>query len=505
MSAAAVQALPEPLPESSLESSPQSGEAAVDRRIWLAFLAMLVGNFMAILDVQIVASSLNEIQAALGLDYDRISALQTGYLIAEVIAIPLSAYLARALSVRVYFSLCALGFTLASAACAMAWDFTSLLVFRVIQGFMGGGLIPTTMSALFLIFRPGRRRLPYVLIGMVSLLAPAVGAAGGGAITAWLSWHWLFLVNLLPGLAVAALVWRHGHIDAPRHALLAQIDYAGLLGLALMLGALQFVLEEGPVRGWWDSGAIRALALASLAGSLLFAWRARHAAQPIVDLRCLRNRNFVTGCALSFVIGVMLYGVVYLIPTFLGFVRGYDSLRIGQVTMISGITMFLSAPLAGWLQERLDPRWMMAWGLGVVAFGTHLNASLTLHSDGWSFLLPQLIRGHGLTFCLVPMAHLALGTLSVQEVQAGSGLFNLMRNLGGAFGIAWLKTRLTDASAAHAFDLMVAGTPLFDLPRLAAVAAYNEAFAGLAAVVLVTGALLLLARRPLHDPIAGAR
>ncbi|WP_295680614.1 DHA2 family efflux MFS transporter permease subunit [uncultured Nevskia sp.] len=507
-------------------------------RAWIGFTAMLFGNFIAILDVQIVASSVNEIRAGLSASLDEIGWVQTSYLIAEVIGIPLSAFLSRAFSTRVYFAACALGFTVASLACAMAWNLPSMIVFRAIQGFLAGGLIPTTMAALFLMFPESRRATPYVLIGMVSLLAPAVGAGTGGYVTSVLSWHWLFLINLLPGVLVASIVWRCVDIDKPQPALLRSVDLPGLIGLALALGSLQFVLEEGMHRDWFDDALITGFTIVSIAGALLFAARARIAAEPIVDLRCLANRNFSVGCAISFVVGTMLYGVVFLIPTFLGHVRGYDSLQIGQITMLSGITMFLSAPLAGRLQHKLDSRWMMAWGLAMVALGNWLDASLTAGSGFDAFLLPQLVRGHGFTFCLVPATRIALGTLPDELLKSGSGLFNLMRNLGGAFGIAGIQIALRhfrslneqglhasldiarvpvqDALSAagriapDAFGEVVSGQSARIAARLAgalvereaAVIAFNNVFLLLSGLVIAALFLLLLANKPQLDPLA---
>ncbi|WP_428383068.1 DHA2 family efflux MFS transporter permease subunit [Nevskia ramosa] len=511
-------------------------------RAWIGFTAMLFGNFIAILDVQIVASSVNEIRAGLSASLDEIGWVQTSYLIAEVIGIPLSAFLSRAFSTRVYFAACALGFTIASLACAMAWNLPSMIVFRAIQGFLAGGLIPTTMAALFLMFPESRRATPYVLIGMVSLLAPAVGAGTGGYVTSVLSWHWLFLINLLPGVLVASIVWRCVDIDEPQPALLRRVDLPGLLGLALALGSLQFVLEEGMRRDWFDDALITGFTIVSVAGALLFAARARIAAEPILDLRCLANRNFSVGCAISFVVGTMLYGVVFLIPTFLGHVRGYDSLQIGQITMLSGITMFLSAPIAGRLQHKLDPRWMMAWGLAMVALGNWLDASLTAGSGFDAFLLPQLVRGHGFTFCLVPATRIALGTLPDALLKSGSGLFNLMRNLGGAFGIAGIQIalrhfrslneqglhtsldiarvpvqdalaaagRIAPDAMANATNGVMTGQGVRIATRLAgalvereaAVIAFNNVFLLLSGVVIAALFLLLLANKPQLDPLA---
>jgi DHA2 family multidrug resistance protein len=503
------------------------------QRAWIAFGAMLLGNFMAILDVQIVASSVNEIRAGLSASADEISWVQTAYLIAEVIAIPLSGFLSRSLSTRIYFGGSAFGFTCASLACALSWNLPSLIVFRVVQGFFAGGLIPTTMSALFLMFPQQQRTLPYVLCGMVSLLAPSIGAATGGTITHVLTWPWLFLINLVPGLIVTALALRFIDIDRPQTALLRRTDFAGLAGLAAFLGSLQYLLEEGPRNAWFEDRTIGFFALMSIAGAAIFGWRVRAAAEPIVDLRALRNANFRVGCCASFVVGVMLYGIVYLIPTFLGLVRGYDSLQVGQVTMLSGITMFLSAPLAGRLQEKIDPRYLLAYGLGMIAFGDWLDAALTSQSGLQSFLVPQLIRGHGFTFCLVPMTVLTLGTLPEALVKSGSGLFNLMRNLGGAFGIAGIQTLLRDANADQlqklASNLTLARLPVRDaylqaqqlagafgdeaaaisarvlegiVRREALVLAYNQTFITLAWLMLIPLLALPLASKPTQNLLA---
>ncbi len=422
---------------------------AAYRRAWIGFIAMMFGNFMAILDIQIVASSLNEIQAGLAASADELTWVQTGYLIAEVIAIPLSGYASRLLSTRLYFTLCALGFTLASLACALAWNFQSMVVFRVLQGLFGGGMIPTTMGALFIMFPAEKRVLPVVMVGMISTLAPTLGPTVGGYLTAAFSWHWLFLINLIPGLVVAAVAWNYVRVDKADWSLARNIDVVGLTLMAVFLGSLQYVLDEGPRHDWLQDDMVRPLFFIMLFAGAGFFWRSFHSKNPIVELRTFHNRNFTMGCIVAFVVGVMLYGIVYLVPTFFGRVRGYNSEQIGHVMMITGATMFLTAPLAGKLVNRLDLRVMLAYGLGMVAFGTWMNATLTADADLGDFLLPQMIRGHGFAFCMVPMTGLALGTLAPHEVKNGSGLFNLMRNLGGAIGLAVINTLMQHGNALH--------------------------------------------------------
>jgi DHA2 family multidrug resistance protein len=422
---------------------------AAERRAWFGFFAMIFGNFMAILDIQIVASSLNEIQAGLSASAEELTWVQTSYLIAEVIAIPLSGFMSRLLSTRIYFVLCAVGFTLASVACAFAWNIESMIVFRALQGFLGGGMIPTTAATIFIMFPPDKRTMPLVAMGLVSTLAPALGPTIGGYLTQLFSWHWLFLINLVPGLAVSVIVWSLVHIDKPDWSLLRTIDFIGLALMACFLGSLEYVLDEGPRKDWLADGHVRIMALVAVLGGIGFFWRSFTAQHPIVQLRTYHDRNFAAGSVVAFVVGVLLYGIVYLVPLYFGSVRGYNSLQIGHVMMITGIAMFLSAPLAGQAQKRLEPRVMLAYGLGMVALGTWLNANLTTESGMVEFLLPQLLRGHGFMFCMLPMTNLALGTLPMHEVKNGSGLFNLMRNLGGAIGLAVINTLLAERNAFH--------------------------------------------------------
>ena len=322
-------------------------QKAAYKRAWIAFCALIFGNFMAILDIQIVASSLNELQAGMSASSSEIAWVQTSYLIAEVIAIPLSSYLSRMMSTRIYFVISATGFALASLACAFAWSLPSLLVFRTIQGFLGGGMIPTTMAALFMLFPPEKRMMPIVLVSMASTLAPAVGPTLGGFLTNHFSWHWMFLINLAPALIIASIVWAYLDIDKPDWKLWHVIDWLGLLSMALFLGSLEYTLDEGPRHDWFAEEAVVISSVIGLLGGLVFFWRSFTNANPIVNLRVFANRNFAIGSVISFVVGVSLYGMVYLVPLFLGKVRGFNSLQIGEIMMVMGIAMFITAPHIG--------------------------------------------------------------------------------------------------------------------------------------------------------------
>ncbi len=415
-------------------------EPAVSRRALAGYLAMVLGLFMAVLDIQIVASSLREIQAALSASLDEISWVQTSYLIAEVIMIPLSGWLARLLSTRWLFVASAGGFTLMSLASATAWSIGSMIVFRALQGFFGGAMIPTVFASTFRIFPEGRQAGATVMAGLVATMAPTLGPTLGGWITQSFSWHWLFLINLVPGaivcLAVALLV----DIDRPRPELLRRIDLLGIVSTAIFLGSLEYVLEEGPGKDWFDSRLILALTAVTAVSALLFLWRELRCAHPVVDLWAFRDRNFAIGCLFSFVIGVGLYGSVYLLPLFLSSVRGYNSLQIGLIMMVTGAFQFLSGPIAGLLEKRIDRRLMLMLGFGMFGLALWLNAFMTAEAGFAELFLPQAVRGMAIMLCFLPITTIALGRLPTEELNNASGLFNLTRNLGGAIGLASIDT-----------------------------------------------------------------
>jgi len=431
----------------------EAAEPKVTPRRLIAYFALVFGMFMAILDIQIVSSSLGEIQAGLAAAPEEISWVQTSYLIAEVIMIPLSGFLARALSTRILFSISAAGFTAASVLCATATSIDQMIVYRAFQGFIGGGMIPTAFAASYLIF-PKRAQGPVMaLVGLTVTLAPTIGPTVGGYLTELFSWHWLFLVNVIPGIAATLLAWFLVDFDKPDWGLLRRFDFVGLATMAIFLGSLEYVLEEGQKNDWFQDRGIFLLAVLGAAAGVVFFWRTLTARTPIVDLSAFTNRNFAVGCLLTFVLGIGLYGLTYLYPLFLARVRGYSALEIGETVFVTGAFMFLTAPVVGMLARRTDPRRLIFFGLALFAFSTF---DLTRITGDWAFgelFLPQALRGVALMSCMIPINMIALGTLPPQRIQNASGLFNLMRNLGGAFGLAGINTVLQNREVLHASRL----------------------------------------------------
>jgi len=434
---------------SSPAGSASGAEERIDPRRLVAFLAMVFGMFMAILDIQIVSASLTDIQAGLAASSDEISWVQTAYLTAEVVAIPLSGFLSRALGTRALFAISAAGFTLASFMCGLTSSMGEMIVWRALQGFIGGGMIPTVFASAYTIFPRSRQPMISALIGLVATLAPTIGPTVGGYLTDALSWHWLFFINVVPGIAVTVATLALVDFDKPDLKLLQHFDWWGLLSMAGFLGALEYVLEEGPRYDWLDDNTIALFAAISAVSAVVFFARVLTARAPIVDLSAFRNRNFALGSLFSFVLGIGLYGLTYLYPVYLSAIRGYDALMIGETMFVSGVAMFLTAPIAGRLVAKVDPRFLLMTGFFAFAVGTWQMTWLTKDWDFWELLWPQIFRGIGLMLAIIPITNVALGTLPVDRVKNASGLFNLMRNLGGAVGLAALNTVLDDRIDLH--------------------------------------------------------
>ncbi len=495
-------------------------------RTALGFIMMAVGMFMAILDAQVVATSLPTIQFALDIHPSAISWIQTAYLIAEVIAIPLTGVLTRVLTMRWLFVGAVSLFTLASVGCASSTTFAALIVCRVAQGFTGGTLIPAVFAAVFILFPVRHQPLATTLAGALAVLAPTVGPIVGGWITDTYDWNWLFLINVVPGV-VAALgaSWLLPR-QAPDFAALRTLDLPSLVALAVGLSALEIGLTRAPQNGW-ASGLVVGLLATSVACGATFVWRTVRSKVPLANLRLFRDRSFAIGCTLSFVLGIGLFGTIYLMPVFLGIVRRHDALAIGEVMLVTGTAQLISSPLAVLLERRFDPRALTVAGFILFGIGLGMSAFQTVATDFDGMFWPQVVRGVAIMLCLLPPTRIALGHLPPALVPDASGLFNLMRNLGGAVGLALIdsviygrapglgaeilsRLKAGDAGTAQSIGIPLsrfierASTPLDDQGRTALAGlvkkaalteALNEAWGLLALITLAAIAALLFTKR----------
>jgi MFS transporter, DHA2 family, multidrug resistance protein len=511
--------------------SPSAG-AEPSVRTWAGFAALCVGMFMAILDIQIVATSLPAMQAAIGIDPDQMVWIQTSYLIAEIVAIPLTGFLTRVFTMRGLFAVAIVLFTAASVGCGTSASFESLIAWRAAQGFSGGVMIPAVFAAVFQLF-PGRgQAAATTLAGVLAVLAPTLGPILGGWITDGFGWRWLFFINVAPGVAALLVGWLLLPRQQPDFAHGRRLDIVALVLLALGLAMLELGLKAAPKSGWlaWDSLGRLAASAVLLAGFCMLSLRR---SLPLVDLRILRDRNFAAGCALSFVTGMGLFGMVYLMPVHLAFVRGHSAFAIGQIMLVTGAAQLAAAPLVVWLETRASPVSLTMFGFVVFGAGLLWSAWGSPAVDFNEMIAPQMLRGFGVMFCLLPPTRIVLGWLPPDQTPNASGLFNLMRNLGGAIGLALVDTILFGRIMGHAEAIAdqlragsramaayVGGLPLerftgkpFDavdpdiearvapLVEKAAVAmAINEAWLMLGLVTLAGGAIALLVRAPASVP-----
>lgn len=419
----------------------------------LGFAGMVIGQFMAILDIQIVAASLPQIQSGVGASADEISWIQTAYLIPEVVMIPLSGYLSRLWGTQKVFLFSCGGFVLMSIAVGLSSSVEVMIFFRAIQGFVGGAMIPTVFAVAFTAFPPSKRVTASVFIGLIVTLAPTVGPTLGGHLTEMLSWRWLFFINVPFGLLSFFLVWRYADFDKGDPSLSKGFDWLGLGLMATFLMSMQFVLEEGSKNDWFADDQILLLSVVAGLCGPAFVWRSLVYYNPVVELRAFNNRNFLVGVIMTFTVGAALFGGTFLLPLFLARVRDYSPAEVGTTMVVSGLAMFLTGPFAGRLVRAVDLRLLMFGGFMLCAWGMWDAHAVTTEWGFWEFAGVQALRGAGVMLAMIAAQQVTMSTLPPHMVKNASGLVNLFRNVGGAFGLAMLNTSLTTNTALHMSEL----------------------------------------------------
>jgi MFS transporter, DHA2 family, multidrug resistance protein len=361
----------------------------------------------------------------------------------------MSGTLSRLLSTRILFVIAALGFTGASALCATATSLGQMILYRALQGFCGGAITPSVFPVVYTRFRGPKLATLMVIISLILNLSSTLGPTIGGFLTDTFSWHWLFLVNIVPGILVAAVVWVTIDIDKPDLSLLRSFDLTGLVLMATFLGCLEYALEEGPRWDWLDDRTIRAAVIVSAVASAFFFWRVLSYRQPIVDLRAYANRNFTLGSFYTFVVGTGMYGTTYLVPLFLAQVRGFNAMQIGETVVVAGLAQMAMSPFSAYIARNLDLRVMLSIGLGLFAFSMYLTAGLTNQASFAELFVPQAVRGFALMFCYLPANLIALSSVPADKLKNAAGLYNLTRDLGGAIGLATIGTIMNNRLHFH--------------------------------------------------------
>jgi DHA2 family multidrug resistance protein len=419
---------------------------------WLVSVSVLFGSMMSAIDTSVVNVALAHMQATYGVTTQAITWVTTSYLITLVITMPLTAWVASVLGRKRMFLVAIAVFTGASMMCGLSRTLGQLIVFRIIQGLGGGALQPTAQAIMRETFPIEEQGQAMAYYGMIVLLGPAIGPTLGGWITDNLSWQWIFFVNLPVGV-VGLLLGSQFIIDPSymRGRGLRQIDGVGIALMAVGLASLQILLEEGEPDGWFQSGFITTLAAAGVLALLAFIVWELSASNPAVDLRILRNLSFTAGTFIGGIVGLARFGSLILLPLFLQNVLGYDATQAGLTLMPRAATMVLVMPGVGALYNRLGVYIMLPIGLGLSAASGFMMAGFTLLSGPVQLLLPQFVQGIGAAFLFVPLATTTLSTIPHPQMQSATGLYSLVRQMGGSFGTAMVITlvdhKTTTASA----------------------------------------------------------
>lgn len=498
------------------------------RRDWIAVLSAMLGAFMAVLDIQITNSSLKDIQGALSATLEEGSWISTSYLVAEIIMIPLTAWLVQVLSARRLALWVSLGFLASSLLCSLAWSLESMIVFRAMQGFTGGALIPLAFTMTLIKLPEHHRAKGMALFAITATFAPSIGPTLGGWLTENWGWEYIFYINVPPGLLMIAGLMYGLEKKAPHWELLKSTDYAGIVTLGMGLGCLQVFLEEGHRKDWLESSLIVALGSIALVSLISFVIIQLSKPNPLINLHILRNRNFGFASIGSIGLGMGLYGSIYVLPLYLAQIQGYNALQIGEVIMWMGVPQLFLIPLVPKLMQFITPKRLCALGFGLFGAASFLSGALNLDFAGPQFNQIQLLRAMGQPLVMVTISLIATAYILPQDAGSASSLFNILRNLGGAIGIALLATLLDERAKVYYDYLREAVTPanpqvaerLAELgARLgsegaalgklseqvhqqAAIMAYNDAFHAIG-IVLGISMLAVLLTKPLPAGMAG--
>jgi DHA2 family multidrug resistance protein len=427
---------------------------AISAKTWIAVIGATLGAFMAVLNIQIVNASLADIQGAIGAGIDDGGWISTSYLIAEIVVIPLSGWLAQVFSVRIYLLTNAVLFLLLSMACAFAQDLSQMIVLRAIQGFTGGVLIPMAFTLIITLLPKAKQPVGLALFALSATFAPAIGPTIGGYLTENFGWQFIFYVNLVPGAIMIGMLWFSLEAKPMKLSLLAEGDWPGIITMAIGLSALQTVLEEGNKDDWFGSPFIVKLAVIAAVALTAFLWIELTAQKPLLNLRLLFRRNFGFGILANFLLGVALYGSVYILPVYLSRIQGYNSEQIGMVLAWTGLPQLLLIPLVPRLMQRFDPRLIIGIGFTLFAASNFMNIYMTNDYATDQLFWPNIVRALGQALVMAPLSAVATAGIEPENAGSASGLFNMMRNLGGAVGIALLQTLLTKREQYHSNVLM---------------------------------------------------
>jgi MFS transporter, DHA2 family, multidrug resistance protein len=431
------------------QAAPAAPVKAVSAKTWIAVFGATLGAFMAVLNIQIVNASLADIQGAIGAGIDDGGWISTSYLIAEIVVIPLCGWLAQVFSIRIYLLTNAVLFLVLSVACAFAQDLPQMIALRAVQGFSGGVLIPMAFTLIITLLPKAKQPAGLALFALSATFAPAIGPTIGGYLTENWGWEFIFYVNLVPGAIMIAMLWFSLESKPMKLSQLAEGDWFGIATMAIGLSALQTVLEEGNKDDWLSSPFIVKLSVVAAVSLAVFLWIELTTKKPLLNLRLLVRRNFGFGILANFLLGVALYGSVYVLPVYLSRIQGYNAEQIGMVLAWTGLPQLFLIPLVPQLMKRFDARLIIGVGFVLFAASNLMNIFMTSNYAADQLLWPNIVRAVGQALVFAPLSAMATAGIEAENAGSASGLFNMVRNLGGAVGIAMLQTFLTKREQYH--------------------------------------------------------
>ena len=428
----------------------QGAEDAVPLKTWLCVIGVLIGCFLAVLNIVVTNSSLRDIAGTLGASADEISWIPTAYLVAEIVVIPLTGWLSDVFSLKKYLIVNSILFVLFSVCCGQTHSLELMILFRVLQGFTGGVLIPLSFDVILTYLPPSKQPIGMALFSVTATFAPAIGPLLGGWLTDNYGWPFIFYMNAVPGALMIAAVWFTMEKQPMNLGLLKKGDWWGILTMAIGLAAFEVVLEDGNRKDWFgDPGIVKLAWIAAIFIPAFIIIELRQK-EPLVELRLFARRNFGLGSIINSVLGVGLYGVVFILPLYLGQMHGYDASQIGTVLIWLGLPQLMIIPLVPKLMQLVDTRIII--GIGIFFFGgsSFLTAHLDSNFAGPQFYIPLIIRALGQPLIMVPLSAVTTaGMAKGRESGSASALFNMMRNIGGSIGIAGLSTLLSVRERFH--------------------------------------------------------
>lgn len=428
---------------------------------WLITITVMLPAIMEIIDTSVANVALPYMQGSLNAGTDEVTWVLTSYLVSNAVVLPMTGWLSRVFGRKRFLMTCIVLFTIASLLCGAAPNLASLIIFRIIQGAAGGALIPISQAILMETFPPHQQGMAMAIFGVGAMFGPIVGPALGGWITDNMNWRWIFYINLPIGI-IALVMGLFFIFDPPylkRNDATVKIDYWGLFLLTTSMGALQVVLDKGQQEDWFNSSFIMIFTVITVVSMIALVWVELTHPHPVVNLRLFKNLSFSAGNLIMFVVGFCLYSSIMLIPLFLQTLMGYSATDAGMVMAPGGIATLLTMPIVGAMLQKRDGRKIVLVGLLIGAFSMFIMQRLNLESSYWDYVWPRIVLGVGLAMIFVPLTTVTLSSIERHEMGNATGMFNLLRNIGGSVGIAIAATMLGRFNQFYQTNLVAHITP----------------------------------------------